>query len=93
MKKRVGQKKSTLCWGCEKAGGKCSWSKSFTPVDGWDAIPTKIQTRDNPNGYIDSFRVIECPEFELLELIETNEKEKIKWYKLIMDSKGEDDGI
>ena len=27
----------TICWGCSKACGHCSWSKEFKPVDGWDA--------------------------------------------------------
>ncbi len=69
------KKHSTLCWECEKAGGKCSWSRSFTPVDGWKAIPTKIlnQSENEEKGrqasYTDSFDVYECPEFELMEAI------------------------
>lgn len=34
--------KPTLCWSCANAYGGCSWSKSFAPVDGWAAEPTKI---------------------------------------------------
>lgn len=53
----------TLCWRCKNAAGFCSWSdKSFTPVDGWTAIPTKI--KNGRNDYMDSFEVIECPLFE-----------------------------
>lgn len=46
---------TTLCWDCANAVGWCSWSKDFTPVDGWDAeyVPDK-----------DSYRVIACPLFE-----------------------------
>lgn len=64
-----GHKRKTICWECAKNGGLCSWSENFTPVEGWDAVPTKIQARGHANGeeYIDSFRVISCPEFELME--------------------------
>ena len=53
---------STLCWKCAKAcGGGCSWSKSFTPVEGWEAVQTKNKTGagdDEP-----SYLVLQCPEF------------------------------
>lgn len=42
------QRKETLCWTCQNACGGCSWSKSFTPVEGWDAKPTK-------HKHVDSF--------------------------------------
>lgn len=58
----VRNKPQTLCWRCAKACGKCSWSdRSFTPVEGWVAEPTKLH---GDGGVIDSFRVIECPLFE-----------------------------
>ena len=60
-------KKHTLCWKCQKACGGCSWSKDFTPVENWNAVPTKIKAYGTGDGTIDSYRVIECPEFELLE--------------------------
>ena len=47
----------SLCWDCRNAVGGCEWSQSFTPVDGWEAIPRTI--RDD-----DSFLVIKCPKFE-----------------------------
>ncbi len=50
------KKKETLCWTCQNACGGCSWSRSFTPVEGWEAKPTK-------NEQTDSYRVISCPEF------------------------------
>lgn len=64
------RKHKQLCWDCEKACGRCSWSKNFTPVPGWKAIPTKIQA-DNHSKYthVDSFDIYECPEFELMEEI------------------------
>lgn len=67
-------KDSTLCWDCEKACGRCSWSKSFTPVEGWNAKPTKVRAdKYSVNQLIDSFIVYECPEFEPLKL--TDERE------------------
>lgn len=64
------KKHDTLCWLCEKAGGKCSWSKDFTPVEGWEAKPTKVKADSaSQHQYIDSFIVYECPEFELLEAV------------------------
>ena len=54
------QEHDTLCWGCEKACGGCSWSKKFVPVEGWKAIPTEK-----------SFDVYECPEFEPLKAMNT----------------------
>lgn len=72
-------KHNTLCWNCEKACGRCSWSKNFTPVEGWKAVPTKIACGYKYGGVkphiVDSFDVYECPEFELLNLI------KIKAFK------------
>ena len=52
----------TLCWRCAKAiNNGCSWSERFEPVQGWTAVPTKI----NCEYYMaDSYRVIDCPEFE-----------------------------
>lgn len=60
--KKALQKHATLCWICDKAGGKCSWSNDFTPIDGWKAIPTKLSV--GCGNFIDSFDVYECPEFE-----------------------------
>lgn len=40
----IAYKKDQLCWYCDKAGGLCSWSKDFTPVEGWDAEPDTIGT-------------------------------------------------
>ena len=68
----------TLCWECAKAGGLCSWSKNFTPVDGWTAVPTKIvasQYGDKSNT-IDSYDVYACPEFELMERLKKGRLKK-----------------
>lgn len=62
----------TLCWFCRRACGGCSWSQDFTPVAGWDAVPTKIKTqRDATTGEFildDSFLVLACPEYEADEM-------------------------
>ena len=57
----------TLCWDCANATGGCSWSNHWEhkPVDGWNAIKTKIKVH-NPtqNEKIStSYIVIDCPEF------------------------------
>lgn len=58
--------KEQLCWHCEKATGGCSWSKSFTPVEGWTA---------KPSG--NSYRIKACPEYvPLIMKTLTFEKEK-----------------
>lgn len=68
-------KHSQLCWECEKACGRCSWSSSFTPVPGWNAKPTKIISYTAIGGgkrkkfYVDSYEIHDCPEFELMEEI------------------------
>lgn len=68
-------KHSTICWNCEKACGRCSWSRSFDPVKGWEARPTKVlvlnttQDGERTKVYVDSFDVYSCPEFELLEMM------------------------
>ena len=56
------------CWECEHAvpdseGTRgCPWSRSFSPVPGWDAIKTQ------PEGSADekdaSYKIIRCPMFK-----------------------------
>ncbi len=41
-----------ICWHCEKAGGFCSWSESFVPVEGWTAVKSG-----------DSYAISSCPEY------------------------------
>lgn len=50
------------CCTCRKFCGGCSWSKDFTPVDGWKAIPTIIHHGDNRD--IPSFKIMFCPKYE-----------------------------
>ena len=86
-------KHDTLCWCCEKAGGNCSWSENFTPVDGWTAKPTKITSHDSPTGYVDSYNVYKCPEFELLRSIENDDIAKLRWYKTLITNEEANDGV
>ena len=75
---------ATICWNCKKACGRCSWSRDFTPIEGWEAIPTK--RRESWNGYTriaESYDVYNCPEFELLDTIKYNDRERDKWIRLM----------
>lgn len=56
--------KDTLCWSCEKCtgGSDCPWANRFEPVEGWDAVPTKIKM--TPEKESDSFKVLSCPLFK-----------------------------
>jgi predicted nucleic acid-binding Zn ribbon protein len=51
-KKSPKHRRLSLCWDCQNACGGCSWSRSFEPVEGWEAKPSE-----------DSFFVINCPQF------------------------------
>lgn len=89
-------KHSTLCWDCEKACGKCSWSREFKPIKGWRAIPTQIYqytTLKRGKHYrysTDSFDVYECPEFEPLKM--QSEEEFLKLLNLNEAEVDQDDG-
>lgn len=57
-----------LCEYCAKFAGGCSWTDrdadghvKFEPVPGWTALPTVIPGRSRR---IDSYQIIECPEYE-----------------------------
>ena len=57
----------TLCWSCKRATGFCSWSEDFTPVEGWEATPTKVKLaarNGNNRLFVDSYLVHKCPLFE-----------------------------
>ena len=91
-------KHDTLCWDCDKAGGRCSWSHSFTPVEGWKAVPTKVYIGgEKKDKWIDSFDVYECPEFELMEalreqrfVMSSSERARCKgWRKFLLKIKKE----
>lgn len=60
----------TLCWksehskdeygvaGCKYACGGCSWSNELIPVEGWEAIPTKL------GKHVESYVVLKCPKYK-----------------------------
>lgn len=70
-------KRATLCWLCQNArADRCTWFIDFTPVDGWNAIPTTLNVHDGNSIRIESsFIVIKCPKF-------TPEKSKINCVKV-----------
>lgn len=52
-----GKETRTICWDCSNACGACSWSKDFTPVEGWEI--EEIMHKDGTGGCA----VIKCPQF------------------------------
>ena len=60
----IAEKKTTktLCWHCQNACGGCSWSRSFTPVNGWKVKESALQAYDT-GRIVKSYHVISCPEF------------------------------
>lgn len=67
----------TLCWFCDKAVGGCSWSRSFEPVEGWEARETRIKLSKDPatgeQMYDTSFFVMACPEYVVDRYIKTED--------------------
>ncbi len=63
--------KLSLCWRCENACGRCSWSEvdpdtkkiRYQPVPGWVAVPTMV-TMGRPSSPVQSYQVLTCPEFD-----------------------------
>ena len=58
--------KPSLCWSCQRAvlvyGKACSWAMDFKPVDGWTAIPHKLNISVNSRyKVVQSYHVIDCP--------------------------------
>ena len=64
-KKKKGGTNETLCWSCKNACGDCSWSKNFTPVEGWKAKKTKLRLTRGPSEPQNDFSYIiyGCPEY------------------------------
>ena len=72
-----------ICFDCENARGKCSWSKDFIPIPGWKAEPTRVLMAEvttkagkKKKYYTDSFSIKECPKFEPLKI--NNDREFLK---------------
>ena len=59
--KQTGKEKFQACWTCKNACGGCSWSRDFTPVEGWEAVPVVIPS----NGeFAETYKIICCPKYE-----------------------------
>ena len=55
----------TLCWDCKNSTNNgCEWSRSFKPVEGWNAVPSAILVGGGNDKYTDSYLVLDCPKFE-----------------------------
>lgn len=54
------KKEETICWFCK---GGCSWERSFTPVDGWEAEPTILYKDSKYYDEQQSYIVRKCPLF------------------------------
>ena len=59
-------KPGTLCWYCvNSCANGCPWFTDFTPVPGWDAVPTVVKmgvvwNKERPKP---SYHVNACPLF------------------------------
>lgn len=54
-----------LCWDCANACGGCEWPRSFQPVPGWTAAPSRRIQNYGETGFkvIDTYRITACPKF------------------------------
>lgn len=52
----------TICWRCQNACGRCSWSKNFTPIEGW--VAERKDVKIAIGEYAESYEVITCPLFK-----------------------------
>jgi hypothetical protein len=51
-----------ICIACKNYCGGCSWSSTFTPVDGWDAEETNLHIQKG--RWIKTYKIKGCPEYE-----------------------------
>ena len=56
---------TTQCLACNNAYGGCQWSRDFIPIPGWDAIRNDLVDTAPYHREIESYTVLDCPEFEL----------------------------
>lgn len=53
------------CWECAKACGGCAWSRSFQPIQGWDAEKRVISNTGGCGRTLtESYYIRSCPEYE-----------------------------
>ncbi len=58
--------KANICFDCQNACGKCSWSRNFTPVPGWTAETKYILNGKDYYGkprFEQTYYISDCPEF------------------------------
>ena len=61
----------TLCWTCQKACGRCSWTAwdfaterpKFEPVEGWEAKPRTLYANDKEHGPMLTYEVHRCHQY------------------------------
>ena len=86
MANRFNSKPATLCYKCKTPSPTCPWKYNYTPVEGWEAEPSKVAISGNDSRMVDSYIVKQCP---LYEENKREPKEKIELpkskYKLIND--------
>lgn len=58
---RIG-KIEQLCWTCRNCIGRCSWSRDFIPIKGWDADMDTRTNADRSNSV--TYRIYDCPEYQ-----------------------------
>lgn len=57
--------KASICIGCKRGGGRCSWSQRFEPVPGWTAEKVIIRTQSNGKArHEEIYKVIDCPSYQ-----------------------------
>ena len=66
----------SICNGCARASGFCSWSATLTPVEGWDADDSF-----DPDGNWYSYCVKDCPKF--IHDAPTAKERRKQWNKLM----------
>ena len=88
------KKPNSICFDCKNAVFGCCWAKRFEPVPGWEAVKTRIKNRNSEDSYyIDSYKVISCPQFKndndevlhelelICKLLNISERTYFRWKK------------
>lgn len=59
----------SICIDCGNTCNGCPWASKQMPVDGWkaEAVKKDVTSFKGMKGFIDSFRVLECPNFKKYE--------------------------
>lgn len=65
---------TSICNYCKNCVGRCSWSGSLIPVDGWDAEEKVYNLHENKKGV--TYKVKWCPQYEEIEKKDDDEWKK-----------------